>query len=118
MSPTIILQDGQPVMTIGAAGGPRIITQAVLGIIRTFDLEMDLPTALSNPRFHHQWAPDRLSMENGTPAEQVEYLRGLGHDVQLSGNAGTCQAIYFDRQAKLFHGMSDPRVEGSSGGNQ
>ena len=31
MSPTLVLKDGQPVMTVGAAGGPKIITEVVLG---------------------------------------------------------------------------------------
>ncbi|MEE8577363.1 MAG: gamma-glutamyltransferase, partial [candidate division Zixibacteria bacterium] len=37
MSPTIILREGNPIMTVGAAGGPKIITQALLAIIRRID---------------------------------------------------------------------------------
>ena len=37
MSPTIVLQDGQPVLTVGAAGGPKIISQVVLTIVRCLD---------------------------------------------------------------------------------
>ena len=38
MSPTIVLHDGKPVLTCGAAGGPKIITQVVLTIVRVLDL--------------------------------------------------------------------------------
>jgi gamma-glutamyltranspeptidase/glutathione hydrolase len=33
MSPTIVLKEGQPVITLGAAGGPKIISQVVLELV-------------------------------------------------------------------------------------
>ena len=42
MSPTIVLKEGQPVMTVGAAGGPKIITQTVWAIINHLDLKMPI----------------------------------------------------------------------------
>src|SRR5215471_19359446 len=38
MSPTIVLQDGKPIIAVGAAGGPKIITQVVLELVRMLDL--------------------------------------------------------------------------------
>src|SRR5205814_2637542 len=64
MSPTIVLENGQPVLTIGAAGGPTIISQVVQGLVRRFDLGIPLPDALAQPRIHHQWSPDLLRVEN------------------------------------------------------
>ena len=47
MSPTIVLdKDGKPVMTVGAAGGPKIITQVLLTIVRVLDFEQPLPEAV------------------------------------------------------------------------
>ncbi len=55
MSPTIVLDQGdKPVLTVGAAGGPKIITQVLLALIRTLDLGEDLPSAIAAPRIHHQ----------------------------------------------------------------
>ena len=43
MSPTIVLDsDGKPVLTVGAAGGPKIITQVVLTIMRVLDYQESL----------------------------------------------------------------------------
>src|SRR6185436_7075469 len=63
MSPTIILENDQPVMTLGAAGGPTIISQVLLAIVRHFDLGLSLEESLSQVRFHHQWSPDELRIE-------------------------------------------------------
>ena len=64
MSPTIVLKDGKPVMTVGAAGGPTIITQAVWAIVNRLDLGMNIGDAIARPRIHHQWSPDQLLVEN------------------------------------------------------
>lgn len=62
MSPTIVLKDGTPFLTLGAAGGPKIISQVVLVTSNLIDLHDDLETAMRHPRFHHQWNPDSLSI--------------------------------------------------------
>ncbi|MEC7566951.1 MAG: gamma-glutamyltransferase [Planctomycetota bacterium] len=116
MSPTIILKDGNPVMTVGAAGGPRIITNALLGTIRVLDLEMTPVEALAAKRFHHQWSPDRLYMEQGTDPELVQSLRAMGHRVTVGGSAGTTQLIHRDPATGLFTGVHDPRVPGKAAG--
>src|SRR5438477_12809985 len=51
MSPTVGLKDGQPVLSVGAAGGPTIISQTLLAIIYTIDFNMDPADALAQPRF-------------------------------------------------------------------
>ncbi len=110
MSPTIILHDGEPLLTIGAAGGPRIITSTLLGILRVIDLQRPLEEAVGGWRFHHQWIPDRLHMERGAERETIERLRQLGHAVESTGGLGTVQAILWDRTRGEFHGVADPRA--------
>ena len=58
MSPTIVLKDGKPILAVGAAGGPTIITQTLLAIIHTIDFGLPIQKALAQPHFHHQWTPD------------------------------------------------------------
>jgi len=116
MSPTIILKDGKPIMTIGAAGGPRIITNALLGTIRVLDLHMTPAEALAEKRFHHQWSPDRLYMEQGTNPKLADALRAKGHQVVIGGSAGTTQLIYRDPETGVFTGVHDPRVPGKAAG--
>jgi gamma-glutamyltranspeptidase/glutathione hydrolase len=116
MSPTIILQGGEPVMTIGAAGGPRIITNALLGAIRVLDLGMSPGEAIAMKRFHHQWSPDKLYLEPGTDGAVAESLREMGHTVVIGGSSGTTQMIYRDPKTGLLTGVHDLRVPGKAAG--
>ena len=118
MSPTIVLKDGQPIMTIGAAGGPKIITQVVWGIINHLDLEMPIGNSIAEPRIHHQWSPDRLAVERSLDSEQIDRLRELGHDISLSSSGGITQAIARDPKTGLFTGAHDPRVPGKAAGQK
>jgi gamma-glutamyltranspeptidase/glutathione hydrolase len=115
MSPTIVLKDGRPVMTVGAAGGPKIITQAVLAIVNHLDLEMSLLDAVAAPRFHHQWSPDELVVEHTMNEALLPRLRRLGHKVREESSAGVTQAIAVTPEGKLI-GVSDPRVPGQAAG--
>ncbi len=106
MSPTLVLKDGKPVLAVGAAGGPTIISQTLLAIIRTIDFGMDPKKALAAPRFHHQWRPDELRVENRLPAKVVAELEKRGHKIVRVATIGVRQTF----------GASDPRVEGLAEG--
>jgi gamma-glutamyltranspeptidase/glutathione hydrolase len=116
MSPTIVLdRDGKPVMTVGAAGGPKIITQVVLAIIRVLDFGQSLADAVDGKRFHHQWRPNLVSYEKGTAPEIVGGLRKRGHNVEVVESGGRTQAIAVTREGKL-NGVADPRSNGKAAG--
>ena len=117
MSPTIVLKDGVPVMSVGAAGGPKIITQSLLAILRYVDLHQGIAEALGSPRFHHQWSPNQLLVEESTDKAVIQRLRDLGHKIQQSRVVGISQAIA--RESKPATGLRashDPRVPGSAQG--
>jgi gamma-glutamyltranspeptidase/glutathione hydrolase len=115
MSPTIILKDGKPVITLGAAGGPKIITQVVLVTSNLIDLQDDLGTAMSRPRFHHQWSPNTLWIENTFPPDVMHSLEKLGHQLDPEPPAGATQAI-MRRTDGTFVGASEPRLSGKAEG--
>ncbi len=117
MSPTIVLKDGQPILTVGAAGGPKIITQALLAILGRIDWGMDLGEAVGQKRFHHQWSPDVLLLEQGFPPELAEALQSRGHRLRFAQAVGITQAIGYDPQRSLFMGVSDPRTMGAAAGS-
>ena len=116
MSPTIILAGDQPVMTLGAAGGPTIISQVLLAIVRRFDLGLSLEDSLAQPRFHHQWSPDELRLEASAPIELQQDLETRGHKLKAVAAIGTAQGIVWDEKAKHFRGVHDPRVPGKAAG--
>ncbi|MEM9660548.1 MAG: gamma-glutamyltransferase, partial [Planctomycetota bacterium] len=113
MSPTIVLKDGQPVLTVGAAGGPKIITQVVQTLVRVLDLDQSLEAAIAAPRLHHQWLPDRVLAEESAPAEVIRRLRQLGHSIERTAESGVTQAISVNPQGAL-RGVHDPRVPGKA----
>ncbi len=50
MSPTIVLQDGVPLMALGSPGGSMIITTVLQTLVNRVDLGMSMPDALAAPR--------------------------------------------------------------------
>ena len=116
MSPTIVLKDGKPVMTVGAAGGPTIITQAVWAIVNRLDLGMNIGDAIARPRIHHQWSPDQLLVENSLDQKTVAGLAAKGHTIVRKEGIGISQAITYDAKNKRFTGSHDPRTPGKASG--
>jgi gamma-glutamyltranspeptidase/glutathione hydrolase len=116
MSPTIVLRGQTPILSVGAAGGPTIITQSLQAIVRRLDLELPLADAISQPRIHHQWSPDRLRVESRLDDQLKKDLRLRGHVLDEVGNMGVSQAVEYDDQTRLFRGVADPRVPGRAAG--
>jgi gamma-glutamyltranspeptidase/glutathione hydrolase len=114
MSPTIVLKDGRPILTVGAAGGPTIISQVVLTLSNHIDLDMPLDAAIASPRIHHQWRPDVLAVEKAISQHAVARLKVLGHTVEQRQRMGATQGIAFQRG--VFIGVHDPRVKGEARG--
>jgi gamma-glutamyltranspeptidase/glutathione hydrolase len=116
MSPTIVFQDDKPIMTVGAAGGPTIITQVVQALVRRIDLGLSLDQALLLPRIHHQWSPDAVRIESKLDDPLQKALTSRGHKLTPVSNMGVSQAILFDKSSGQFIGVHDPRVPGKAAG--
>ena len=80
-------------MTVGAAGGPTIITQVVQAIINHLDLNLPLDEALAKSRIHQQWRPDMLFVESNLPAGIRQSLVVRGHKLKEMPPYGSTQAI-------------------------
>ena len=80
MSPTIVLnREGEPLMTIGAAGGSRIITTVLQVIISVIDHKLNVQEAINLGRTHSQWIPDVIRYEgiNDMNTKSNEFLPSL-----------------------------------------
>lgn len=116
MSPTLVLDAARtPVLSVGGAGGPTIITQVLLGLVHCLDHGMSPAEALAQPRIHHQWSPDRVRLEKSAGDGFAAALRALGHEVAVQAPFGACQIIRRDADGE-FDGASDPRVPGLAAG--
>ena len=101
MSPTIVLSpEGEPLMTIGAAGGSRIITTVLQIIISVVDHNLSVQDAINLGRTHSQWIPDVIRYEgkNKMNTEFNQFLPSLS-EKQIS------------ELEKLDHKFEDGNVE-------
>jgi gamma-glutamyltranspeptidase/glutathione hydrolase len=116
MTPTILLRDGKLSFVTGSPGGPTIISAVLLTVINWMRLGMDAQAAINAPRFHHQWIPDRILMEQQFPASIEQGLNAMGHATKRRGHIGLVNAIGIDSQTGQRLGAADPRDEGSAVG--
>ncbi|MFM7555817.1 MAG: gamma-glutamyltransferase, partial [Verrucomicrobiota bacterium] len=114
MSPTLVLREGRPILSVGAAGGPTIISQTLLAILRTIDFRKPPREALAAPRLHHQWKPDELHVERAWGQEVIDGLKRRGHTVAVEASIGSAQAVGRDARGQ-WSAAADPRGEGSAG---
>ena len=116
MSPTLVLKDGQPIVALGAAGGPKIISQVLAELIALLDLGLDPEQALAQPRIHHQWSPDQLMIEHSLPVGVQVGLSRRGHKLKSLPRMGVSQIVARSRDGRGFVGAADPRAAGSAAG--
>ncbi|MGE3853935.1 MAG: gamma-glutamyltransferase [Planctomycetota bacterium] len=117
MSPTIVLAHGKPLMTLGGAGGPRIITAVLQTLLRHLDDGLPLEQAINAPRVHQQWKPAEVFAEPEFDAATRSWLTAHGHVVKdrPRDGMGVVQAIRFNDDG-TFVTVSDPRVPGDRTG--
>jgi gamma-glutamyltranspeptidase/glutathione hydrolase len=110
MTPTILAKDGRLVAVLGSPGG-RTIINTVLGLVlNVVDHGMNIQEAVNAGRMHHQWLPDRISVERrGVTPETVAALEALGHQVRLIGQQGSAHCIMIDPRTGERLGAADPR---------
>jgi gamma-glutamyltranspeptidase/glutathione hydrolase len=116
MTPTILLRDSKLYMVLGAPGGPRIVTAVLQAIQNVVDFRMNIQDAVDAPRFHHQWMPDKLYLEQGISPAVVARLKALGHDVEYSPGVvlARVEAILID--GGWIEGAADSRWIGKAAG--
>ena len=118
MAPTIIAKDGQLFMVTGTPGGRTIINTVLTTILNVIDYGMNAQEAVDAGRMHHQWLPDRLSLERfGFSADVIKTLQAMGHTVAEGGNQGAAQVIVFNQKDNMLEGGVDRRpADGGAAG--
>jgi gamma-glutamyltranspeptidase / glutathione hydrolase len=115
MTPTIVTRDGKLYMVVGAPGGARIINGVMEVILNVLDFGMDVQQAVDQPRLHHQWKPDKISLERGFSPDTVGLLRRLGHEVDPDGGAvASVEALLVD--GGWIQGAQNGRSNGKAAG--
>ena len=75
MTPTIVLKDGKPFLVTGSPGGSLIITAVLQIVVDVIDRGLDIASAVSAPRVHDQWMPDKVFAEPGLADNLITALK-------------------------------------------
>lgn len=111
MTPTIVVKEDRPVLVTGSPGGSTIITTVLQIVVNVVDHGMSISDAVSQPRFHHQWMPDAITLESdGFENATVDQLRKMGHEVRERRTIGDANTVGWNDDS--ITGVSDPRNAG------
>lgn len=116
MSPTIVIKSGKPIIAIGAAGGPKIISAVFMELVAMIDLGKTPTEALAAPRIHQQWSPDELLVEKSLAENVKADLEKRGHKVRELNALSVSQIVARTSDGKSFVGAADPRSGGNADG--
>ena len=119
MTPTLVTRQGKPFLITGSPGGSTIITTTLQVIVNIIDHGMSIEDAVSVPRFHHQWKPDRILYERfAFSPDTIRELQARGHNNLTEANwgrgIGDANSILF--KDGVMQGVKDPRAEGMAVG--
>src|SRR5262249_24016938 len=106
--------EGKAVHALGASGGPKIISATFQVLLNLTRHKMPPSTAVTAPRLHHQWLPDKLQMESPLFESPGSSLPKLCHVVEWRVESAVVQAV--SRTSDGLQGMSDPRKHGKAAG--
>lgn len=117
MTPTIVLHDGKVRLVLGSPGGGTIINTVLQVLLNVLVFGMDVRQAVTAPRFHHQWMPDRLTVERlGFSEDTLRKLQEAGYTLDFRDSLGECEAIEIDTGTGWRFGAADPRGDGKAVG--
>ncbi|SDY34671.1 gamma-glutamyltransferase 1 Threonine peptidase. MEROPS family T03 [Jannaschia faecimaris] len=108
MAPTIVMQDGDPVLVVGSPGGSRIIGYVAKTIIAHMDWGMDVQEAVALPHLVNRFGT--YDVEAGTSAEGLSAaLTEMGFEVNARDLTSGLHVIAV---GETLQGGADPRREG------
>lgn len=115
MSPTLVEKAGRVIMSVGAPGGPRIITAVLQAIYRIIGRGVDTDLAVQLPRVHHQFMPNTLFVDRARfSPEVIDGLKAKGHQIAEGSQAKVY--VVKARPDGVLEAAFDSRGEGAAGG--
>ncbi len=116
MTPTIVTRNGRLSLVVGTPGGTTIPTSVFQVILNVYAFGLPLPEAVHAKRFHHQWLPDVIQIEEGAFSEEtIEQLTKMGHEVRVRSAIGRVEAIFIAPDGRI-QAVADDRGDDAAGG--
>ncbi|MEV4562780.1 gamma-glutamyltransferase [Nonomuraea sp. NPDC049419] len=94
MAPTLVFDDGRPVLAVGSPGGSTIITTVLQILLNRYDFGMSLPEALAAPRATQRNTEQTQAEPAFLAAHQAE-LEAQGHTFAPNPEIGAATALEF-----------------------
>jgi gamma-glutamyltranspeptidase/glutathione hydrolase len=124
MTPTIVVHHGKTLLVLGSPGSSKIITTVANVLMGVVDYGMNIQEAVDAPRFHNQWLPDVLNVEQWFSPDTVQALRKMGYNVEFGLHNGEevspywseAECIAIDTRTGERLGASDYRSNGKAVG--
>jgi gamma-glutamyltranspeptidase / glutathione hydrolase len=113
MTPVLVFESDRVVACAGGSGGPRIISNVVQVLLNLYVFDMDVRAAVSAPRIHHQWVPDKLLVEAEVPRDVASLLRARGHRIEHGWRSASAVQAVVVRPDGTRQAASDPRKGGA-----
>jgi gamma-glutamyltranspeptidase/glutathione hydrolase len=109
MTPTMVIKDGKVVLLTGSPGGRTIINTVLSVVLAVTEYGKTGREAVDAPRLHHQWLPDRVTIEEtGSSEDVVQQLRAMGHEIRVQDRQGDAHTIWIAPDGTP-HGINDRR---------
>ena len=114
MTPSIVLKNNQPFMVVGTPGGTTIPTSVIQTIVNVVDFGMNAEDAVNKPKFHHQWLPDEIFVEDDFNDATIAALTAMGYKVTKRGKIGRTELILINGKSIVAVGdrRGDDDAEG------
>ena len=116
MTPTIVLKDGKVFLVLGSPGGPTIITTVANILMSVVDYGRDIQAAVNAPRFHQQWMPDEILLEDRISPDTTTLLEKQGNKIRTRHFWGDGECVMIDQKTGERLGASDGRNNGKAAG--
>ncbi len=115
MSPTIVLDDGRPLLALGSPGGSTIITTVLQILVDRLDLAATLPQAIAAPRATQRNTAATLAEPAFLSSPEAQELAAsYGHVLSPTGEIGAATAIEFLGGGRLLAAAEPQRRGGGS----
>lgn len=117
MCPAIIFKEGRPFLAIGSAGGPRIITGTLQGIVNAVDFGMKPEQLVDQPYVNCLTREQGLEAEPGISGDTLKLLADKGHKIIPipSGSAMSTMVNSVMYENGTFYAAGTKRVDGCGG---
>lgn len=112
MTPTILLKNGKPYMVVGTPGGTTIPTSVYQSIVNVVDFKLNANISVNAPKFHHQWLPEKITVENNFPESTITALKSKNYVIEKIKYIGKTELILMDDNGNI-HAVADGRGDDS-----